>query len=535
MPIFVRVDGETCGFWEVEREGSTVVTRWGVLGGRGEEEARELADEENAAALVEQLVAARRAKGFVPLDEADLAPAHPGGPSGASREQDDAFRENGWQRLERRQGDRVMFWAVQIVDGELLRTRSGLAGARGREETVACKDYWEAQRRRAREVRRRFGRGYLPADRGVRMAENPELEAAILAEPDARERWLVYADWLQAAGDPRGELMMLDHALAAGGAPPDAQERRRELIERYADFLLPSSLQQHVGDRESPCAATWRLGFLDSLRLAGAHDDGESDPGALVLEALQHPSARFLRELAIGPVSSFDYGEVVREIAAAAPPLLRSLHLADFTWDDCELSWTSLGDVSPLYPALPRLERLILRGGSMELGRIVLPALRSFEVQTGGLSAASIRSITTAEWPELRALRIWFGQAGYGAEGDLTSIAPILAGEGLPRLETLGLMNAEFASSICDALPDAPVLRGLRVLDLSMGTMTDAAARRLVARAGRLRHLEQIHVERCFLSGEGQRLLEQIGPEIVFGEQREPYDYHDELYAAVGE
>ncbi|MBA3538368.1 MAG: TIGR02996 domain-containing protein, partial [Deltaproteobacteria bacterium] len=42
---------------------------------------------------------------------------------------------------------------------------------------------------------------------------NPKLEAAILADPDDTAAYLVYADWLQSRGDPRGELIVLQHQL----------------------------------------------------------------------------------------------------------------------------------------------------------------------------------------------------------------------------------------------------------------------------------------------------------------------------------
>jgi uncharacterized protein (TIGR02996 family) len=41
------------------------------------------------------------------------------------------------------------------------------------------------------------------------MPRNPELEAAAFANLDDHDAWRVYADWLQAQGDPRGELILL--------------------------------------------------------------------------------------------------------------------------------------------------------------------------------------------------------------------------------------------------------------------------------------------------------------------------------------
>jgi uncharacterized protein (TIGR02996 family) len=38
-------------------------------------------------------------------------------------------------------------------------------------------------------------------------ARNLELERQLIADPDSRETWLVYGDWLQQQGDPRGEVI----------------------------------------------------------------------------------------------------------------------------------------------------------------------------------------------------------------------------------------------------------------------------------------------------------------------------------------
>jgi uncharacterized protein (TIGR02996 family) len=45
------------------------------------------------------------------------------------------------------------------------------------------------------------------------MKTNAELEQAIRNHPDDPKAYLVYADWLQTAGDPRGELIAVQHRL----------------------------------------------------------------------------------------------------------------------------------------------------------------------------------------------------------------------------------------------------------------------------------------------------------------------------------
>ncbi len=47
------------------------------------------------------------------------------------------------------------------------------------------------------------------------MAQHPELEAAILPNPNDAARSSVYGDWLQAQGDPRGDLVCVQATLAS--------------------------------------------------------------------------------------------------------------------------------------------------------------------------------------------------------------------------------------------------------------------------------------------------------------------------------
>ena len=51
-------------------------------------------------------------------------------------------------------------------------------------------------------------------------------EEAARAHPDDVEAHLVYADWLQAQGDPYGELIVIQHPLAT--APTPALRRREQ-------------------------------------------------------------------------------------------------------------------------------------------------------------------------------------------------------------------------------------------------------------------------------------------------------------------
>ena len=95
---------------------------------------------------------------------------------------------------------------------------------------------------------------------------NAEIEAAILAAPDDPNAYLVYADWLQSHGDPRGELITLQHAM-----------RARNDIEEFARFRKHEEVlrnQHAVGWLGEVVAGSlhrtyfeWRMGFVDAARL----------------------------------------------------------------------------------------------------------------------------------------------------------------------------------------------------------------------------------------------------------------------------
>ena len=57
--------------------------------------------------------------------------------------------------------------------------------------------------------------------------------AAIYADPDDVALRAVYADWLLERGDPRGELITLQLARAAGRTSEDAEVRERKLLEQH--------------------------------------------------------------------------------------------------------------------------------------------------------------------------------------------------------------------------------------------------------------------------------------------------------------
>src|SRR5687767_13491779 len=96
-------------------------------------------------------------------------------------------------------------------------------------------------------------------------AVETDLLAAIAAEPDAIEPRLIYADWLQARNDPRGELIVIQAKLRE--RPDDAVLRARE--KELTEALTKNVLESVPGKPLPPeVVANWYAGFIDSLNLS---------------------------------------------------------------------------------------------------------------------------------------------------------------------------------------------------------------------------------------------------------------------------
>lgn len=375
------------------------------------------------------------------------------------------------------------------------------------------------------------------------MARNPDLEAKLIADPTNTDAYLVYADFLQSKGDPRGELITLHHA----GKTKEAEE----LLEARADELYgPLKNYRKAFDGTADHAFTWRNGFIRSARLSfdsnsvdevEVDDDVEISLETGLAELLRHPSGMLLEELVI-PINMLDDGAyfepLVKVIAEHGAPTLKSLRIGEFscaggpggTGDyEYEISWTTLGDASGLWKAVPRLERLVLQvglgstsasGTTDHLGVIDLPKLRHLEVITGGMSQACLRSLAEATLPEVLYLDLWLGSSSYGSAGTIDDLAPLLDGAKVPKLEHLGLMNAELTDEICDRLGSAKILPRLREVSLKYGTMTDDGARALASNKAAFHHLMTLDVSENCLGSEGVGAVETLCKSVLTDEQK---------------
>jgi uncharacterized protein (TIGR02996 family) len=390
---------------------------------------------------------------------------------------------------------------------------------------------------------------------------HPELEAAILRDPDDVDAHLVYGDWLQGQGHPQGELIQLMHELerASESQADLLREQILSLFRRSLKVLLGKELAQRVstdGVRweemyeggplellvhaawQGPkfnmqCWMHWRLGFIHKAVMASESRPSEPphvEPGlpALIGKLLSHASARFLRRLEIA-LLRVDEPEYVNAIQAlvktGCPRTLETLSLV-VTGIPSDGHGLDMGAVSlePLYSRLPRLKTLILKGSQLVLGKLRLPELRDFTITHDRdehalprpLMRPLVESIAHAELPQLESLTVSLGWNPKPPKASLTDLLPLLDGRGMPRLQKLGLQGLGFTDALCKELPGSTLLPQLRELDLTYGTMTAAGAETLLASASAFRHLERLQLDARPLDRELRMRLEGLCTDVFF-------------------
>lgn len=208
---------------------------------------------------------------------------------------------------------------------------------------------------RGKHLRNRVGLARRRA-RGPR-ERNEALEAAIASSPDDRAGYLVYADWLNDRGDPRGELIALQSARTiVGRVDGFIDAHAAELLGELSLYLR----RRLTGAFESSTYAghvelNWHLGFVREARLIVTRAQAEQGIRGVGLGSrlLALASARFLRSLTLEG-DGHDPSEVRALLGNERLPLLRSFGLAklDLSYDLCAAVVES--------PLIPQLEVLDL-------------------------------------------------------------------------------------------------------------------------------------------------------------------------------
>lgn len=305
----------------------------------------------------------------------------------------------------------------------------------------------------------------------------------------------------------------------------------------------------------APGTVAWRLRLDDDVALGLRKAQAEryhqyqrvEDAGAYIARFGQEVDPGRVAALIVGDLADFEHtmdpDRVFAALLASAPRLtgLRHLFYGEVLQDDNEISWIHHTDLGPLVAALPSLETLTVRGGTGDLALNVgrHERLRELTVQSGALRPEVVRQVCAADLPALEHLELWTGVEEYGGETAPADLGPVLAGGVFPRLRHLGLRNVERLDAWIPELAAAPVVGRVRVLDLSLGDLTDEGGQALVAHASAFAHLERLDLHHHFLGEETVARVRAAlpGVDVDLSHPRNPrvWDGRIHYYTAVAE
>jgi uncharacterized protein (TIGR02996 family) len=335
---------------------------------------------------------------------------------------------------------------------------------------------------------------------------------AIRAEPEADAPRLVYADWLEERGDPRGDFIrtqVLWHRTRQDGdweAFRRHYRREHELSKQYKELWLAPLYQLKVS------VASYDRGFVDSVSI-----DMESfvKHGEQLLAAAPllrevsftlRPRSRLTPALATCPwfqhVTAVEFRKgrlpVDNLLAFARSPHmahLRSLYLEDSKLagpappnlfaqllqmprlQTLSLSWMPVDDAAALAlaqsPDLARLRTLKMLHAGLTDAAVTALAESGNLACTDGLDLRSNRWITDAG---LQALARWPKLAGltsltldFTEVGD-AGIEALVQSPYVPALRSLSLSHTQISDRGAALLAAWPALSNLRNLDLSLNS-----------------------------------------------------------------
>lgn len=315
---------------------------------------------------------------------------------------------------------------------------------------------------------------------------------SILADPDDNTPRLIFADWLEEHGDPRGEFIRLQCALA--DANLEARERTRLLV-REQELLAG-----HETEWAKPLhglASSWgfRRGFVEEVTI-DARTFLERGADLFRSVPVQHVNLR-----AVGTL-------LQRLIESPFLPRLTGLGVRD-----------NLGDTGmAILTAAPDLTRLRHLDLGMNLFSIVGARALAAATCFSGLTTLILDHNTIAD----------LGVYALAASPPLTG-----------QLTVLNLAFGDIGPGGIRYLAESPHLKELRSLDLSHNLLRDAGVRGLV-RAPVAGRLQALYLRECGIGPAGARALCEVSAlrnlslldltgNPIFGAQR------DALRARFGE
>ena len=427
-------------------------------------------------------------------------------------------------------------WEVTL-DGTTVTVLSGQDGAMTRQVRAfrnRLRALWEVDRLCAE----REDAGFTLVRRDDERAPlvRSDFEAALRAEPDGEDNYLVHADWLQSQGDPSGQLIAVQHALM--NTPPGSEqhrrlereeaallfEHRRHLWGALGDRVIDPHMQLYATELFAP---DWHLGFLRSVEFQLLDIDLPSgvDGPMLARTLFDLHIAKLLRGVSVRPLGSREWPGLEALpglIAELAPPTLRWLRFGQpDSWHQIRI--LRIGETLPALKSLSLCARELLLPPA-------LPASATTTIEDLTLASYRVRDdllapLARATWPALHTLTIRIHRVTAQATTfhyEAGHLAPLLSGEHAPCLRSLTLQCTRDTDELCRLLASSRLADTLEYLDISFGALSSVGVDLLARRPfSRLREL--VAIENPIALADARRLV-HAAPIVKVHPLREEWD-----------
>lgn len=334
----------------------------------------------------------------------------------------------------------------------------------------------------------------------------PQLEAALRADPEDIGAALVYADWLQQRGHPRGALITVQHRLSLDRNDAALIEAERTIFEDARASLVSRALVAHLAIlRDGVVSAHsqnlyeggalgFTHGFIRTARIMLKRRGGDED---LLWEVLRHPSARALAELDVIVDESRDSALVAALITHGPRPPLRALGLR-FAHPDASI------DLAGLDEAYPQLASLDVTAHRVRFAELAVP-----------LRWLALRG--HSDLPRILASRTWDALESLEIPDDPLRFRDAFRAPILPRLRRLVLHGEGDIEVVCGMLLRSPVAPHLEHLEMRNLRLTQECVDLLIKHRARLPVLSTL-----LCHGEGYRYFMQQLDEAGFPFHKSP-------------
>lgn len=316
-------------------------------------------------------------------------------------------------------------------------------------------------------------------------ARDLQLEAELRERPDDVDAHLIYGDWLQAQGDVRGQLVLLQHAQTQThdrAAVAELRTREQQLLRRHASHLF-GPLRPFA----DVITIRWSLGFIDAA-FVGAVGRRGAVAGLLKLldELLRLPVAARLQSLgltnALLQQSQLESLLCSSEVVACLRELELGDHLRNHLGNpgaiESELPLPSFGR---LWTHLRKLRKLTLHGDHPPLRALHSRTLEHLELHMLALPHDMPEPFVDGRLPQLRTLTLDLPSAEQVSPAAFANLLALPEFDGVTEL-ILQLPNDPIPHALAGVLASIPRLAGLELLDLSR-CIADARAMELIVDA----------------------------------------------------